>query len=159
MRAAAVMIRIAHAPFDPQTAARSFAEMFAGSGAVVTFLGQVRDEAGSVDRLLLEHYPGFAERGINDAAAEACRRWPLDSVVIVHRTGSLAPREPIVFAAAASARRRAALVAVDFLMDHLKCDAPFWMQEVCDGEACWIEPRAEDYKDKARWAAREATES
>lgn len=156
---AAVMIRIAPAPFDPQIEARSFAETFAGSGAVVTFLGQVRDEAGSVDGLVLEHYPGFAERGINDAAAEACRRWPLDGVAIVHRTGQLTPREPIVFVAAASAHRRAALEAVDFLMDYLKCDAPFWKQEVSGARARWIEPRAEDYEDKARWKANEPAES
>lgn len=154
-----VIVRIADAPMDPHAEARSFAERFASSGAIVTFLGQVRGEGGAVDALSLHHYPGFTERQIQAITAEACRRWPLDGALVVHRVGVLAPADPIVFIAAASAHRRAAFEAVDFLMDYLKCDAPFWKQEVAEGKTRWIDPRAEDHEDKSRWRANELTES
>jgi len=157
VRAGHIKVRIADAPFDPHAEARSFAETFGGAGAIVTFLGQVRDEGGSVEALSLEHYPGFTEERIQKAAADACHRWPLDGALIIHRIGRLTPGEPIVFVAAASAQRRAAFDAVDFLMDYLKCDAPFWKQEVSEAGRRWIEPRAEDYENKARWKASSET--
>ena len=63
----------------------------------------------------------------------------------------MAPGEPIVFVATAAPHRRAAFEAADFLMDYLKTDAIFWKKEVTASETRWIEPRADDYVDRARW--------
>ena len=52
---------------------------------------------------------------------------------------------------AASAHRREAFEAADFLMDYLKTEAMFWKKEARDGGETWIEPRDADYKDAARW--------
>lgn len=156
MSAVDFAVRILADAFDPNAEARDFAERRRASGAIVTFLGQARAENGRVEQLTLEHYPGFTEERICAFVDEARRRWPLDGVRIVHRAGVVRPREPIVFVAAAAAHRRAAFDAVDFLMDRLKTEAPFWKKEIMDGNERWIEPRAEDHADKARWAAEPA---
>lgn len=137
--------------FDPKAEVARFAERHRGAGAIVTFLGEVRGEDGCVDKLVLEHYPGFTDREIEAIAASAMARWPLAGIRIVHRVGALAPGEPIVFVAAAAAHRRAAFEAVDFLMDYLKSEAPFWKKEFSGGDARWIEPRDDDKRSKARW--------
>ena len=62
------------------------------------------------------------------------------------------PFDPIVFVATASAHRRAAFEAADFLMDYLKTEAAFWKKELTPTGSRWIEPRQQDYTDSARWA-------
>lgn len=143
--------------FDPQAENKAFSARNSQAGALVTFLGQVRAGNGGVEALVLQHYPGFTESRIHQLVEEAHARWPLYAVRIVHRVGTMAPGEPIVFVAAASAHRRAAFDAVDFLMDHLKSDTPFWKKEITDGAARWIEPRPEDHSDKARWFSPRST--
>lgn len=153
MSAGKVSIRISGAPFDPEAEAAQFRRRCAGAGAIVTFLGRTRGENGAVASLALEHYPSLTEAEIGRIAEEACARWPLEALAIVHRVGAMTPGDPIVFVAAAAAHRRPAFEAVDFLMDYLKSEAPFWKKEVgADGSARWVEPRAEDRRDKARWA-------
>jgi molybdopterin synthase catalytic subunit len=72
--------------------------------------------------------------------------------LVIHRYGRMERGEPIVFVAALSVHRREALQAVDFLMDRLKTDAPFWKKEVrAAGAPEWIEPRADDREARARW--------
>lgn len=144
--------------FDPDEEMRAFRRRFSDVGAITSFLGQVRGDADgrAVTSLRLEHYPGFTERMIDDFAREATARWPLTGLRIVHRVGGLFPGDPIVLVAAAAAHRRAAFEAVDFLMDYLKTEAPFWKQEVTGAGARWIEPREGDYADRMRW--RDATE-
>lgn len=144
-------ILILAAPFDPEEEARKLRRP--GAGAIVTFTGQVRSQGDASLRLILEHCPGLTEREIEAFAATACERWPLQALVIRHRVGRLAPGDPIVFVGAASAHRRAAFEAADCVMDYLKSAAPFWKREVDGRGARWIEPRAEDHRDLARWRA------
>ena len=137
--------------FDPGALLTEFTRGRREIGAVATFTGLARAEAGSTTTLELEAYPGFTEREIDKIADQAKRRFQLDDVLIRHRVGQIAPGEPIVFVAAAARHRRAAFEACDFLMDYLKSRAPFWKKEIGpDGER-WIEPRAQDHADIARW--------
>lgn len=148
------MITITSDPFDPGEALRQFTVESKGAGGIVSFSGLVRDTAssGEVTSLHLQAYSPMTETGIAGAVEAACARWPLIAVRIIHRTGDMAPGEPIVFVATASAHRRAAFEAADFLMDYLKTKAVFWKKEVTPAGAHWIEPRPEDYTDSARWA-------
>lgn len=141
-------------PFSPEEAAARFRERAEGAGAIVHFIGLVRDSAGdeAVRGLFLQHAPELTLRTIEALGLEAARRWDLGHVDIIHRIGEVGPREPIVFVATAAAHRRAAFEAADFLMDHLKSEAPFWKKERRAGGDVWIEPRAADYVDKARWS-------
>ncbi len=147
------MINIASAPFDPGAELSAFEKKASGAGAVVSFIGKVRATAGedTVKALYLEHYPGVTERSIGEIESEARQRWAIDDAHIIHRVGELQPGEPIVMVCVASAHRREAFEAADFLMDYLKTKAMFWKKEVREGGEAWIEPRKEDYKDAARW--------
>lgn len=147
------MIRVSPEPFDPGAELSAFERDAGGAGAVVSFVGKVRGAAGekNVTSLYLEHYPGVTERSIAAIEDEARKRWALFDVLVIHRVGALAPGEAIVMVCAASAHRREAFEAADFLMDYLKTEAMFWKKEVRDGDEAWIEPRDADYKDAERW--------
>ena len=122
-------------------------------GAVVTFSGLCRDEAGRLTALELEHYPGMAEAEIARIADEAVKRWPLTGLAAIHRYGRIAPGENIVLVIAASAHRQAAFEAASFMMDYLKSRAPFWKKEHrADGSASnWVEAKDADDHAAARW--------
>ena len=147
------MIKLTPEPFDPAAALKSFISKLPGSGALVSFTGLVRDYAGdqTVSKLYLEAYSPLTENGISSIAAQATARWDLDDCLIIHRTGSMQPGDPIVFVATASAHRRAAFEAADFIMDYLKTEAVFWKKETTPKGGKWIEPRGTDYEDAARW--------
>ena len=145
------MISLTFEGFDPGALLTEFTRERREVGAVATFTGLARAEAGSTAILELEAYPGFTEREIQKIADQARRRFELDDVLVRHRVGKIAPGEAIVFVATAAKHRRAAFEACDFLMDYLKSRAPFWKKEHGpDGER-WIEPRPEDHADIARW--------
>ena len=145
------MIRLTFDPFDPGALLTEFAKGRAETGAVATFTGIARAEAGATVALELEAYPGFTEAEIGKIAGAANARFGLDDYDIVHRNGKIAPGEPVVFVATAARHRRAALEACDFLMDYLKSKAPFWKKEHGPDGARWVEPHDRDHADLARW--------
>jgi len=149
------MIRVQEADFD---IAAELARLTGGRtdlGAIVTFTGTVRQGAGDdkIDEMTLEHYPGMTEGELERVEAEARSRWPLAASLVIHRYGRLAPGDNIVLVITASAHRKAAFEAAEFLMDYLKTSAPFWKREVSGGNARWVEARASDDADARRWAA------
>ena len=119
-------IRVQAAAFDPGTELNALHAANVGVGAVVGFVGYVRDfnEGQDVSGMFLEHYPGMTEKALEKIATEARQRWPLLKVDILHRIGRLEPGEPIVFVGTASAHRQAAFDACNFIMDYLKTRAP-----------------------------------
>ena len=102
--------------------------------------------------LELSSYAPLTLPGIATLAETAVARWALDGLLIVHRVGAMDPGDPIVLVAAASRHRRAAFEAVDYAMDHLKSEAWLWKRERTAAGWRWIEPRAEDFSDRQRWA-------
>jgi len=145
------MIRLVETAFDPGALLSDFSRDRREVGAVASFTGLARAEAGATAVLELEAYPGFTETEIGRIADQARERFGLADLLVVHRVGRIAPGEPIVFVATASRHRREAFEACDFLMDYLKSRAPFWKKEHGPGGARWIEPRAQDHADIARW--------
>lgn len=141
---------IADAPFSPEAELAAFAHHDAGARA--SFVGYCRptSHGAQVERLELQHYPGFTEAEISRLADAVSKRHDLLDLLVIHRTGAIPAGEPIVLVAALSAHRAAALAAVSELMDDLKTDAPIWKQEIGPDGARWIEPTAED---RARRAA------
>jgi molybdopterin synthase catalytic subunit len=126
----------------------------AAAGGIASFTGIVRGGAGPkrVTALTLEHYPGMTEKALERIAAEAAARFPLTGVTIIHRIGRLLPGQNIVFVAAASAHRQAALQAAAFLIDWLKTSAPFWKaEEYEDGKTAWVAARAADDAAASAW--------
>lgn len=149
------MITLTDQPFDPGVLLSAFSQARQETGAIATFTGLARAEGGSTTTLELEAYPGFTEKEIGKIAEQAAARFALDDFQIVHRIGAIAPGEAIVFVATAATHRRAAFEACDFLMDYLKSRAPFWKKETGPEGARWIEPRAQDHADIARWETQE----
>jgi len=148
------MIRLTEAAFEPGALLSEFAAGRRETGAIVSFTGLARAEAGGVETLELEAYPGFTEAAIGEMAEAARARFALQDLLIVHRIGRIGPGEAIVFVATAATHRRAAFEAADHLMDYLKSRAPFWKKSHGADGARWIEPRPQDYEDAARWDER-----
>ncbi len=146
------MISLTDQGFDPGPLLSGFCRGRAETGAVASFTGLARAEGGETKILELEAYRGFTEAQIGAIAETAKTRFELQDLMIVHRIGQIAPGEPIVFVATAATHRRAAFEACDYLMDYLKSRAPFWKKEHGPDGARWVEPRAQDHEDIARWA-------
>lgn len=141
-------------PFDAGAEiARVTAHLAGRAGAVVTFTGLCRDEAGRLTALELEHYPGMAETELVRVAEAALARWPLQALRVVHRHGLVAPGDGIVLVVTASSHRVAAFEAASFLMDYLKTRAPFWKREhLADGSVGgWVEATVADDAAAERW--------
>ena len=146
-------IKVQDADFDPAAESERLTKGRKDVGALVSFTGLCRDEAGRLSALELEHYPGMAEAELTRIATEACERWPLTGLTVIHRYGKIPPGDNIVLVIAASSHRRAAFEAADFLMDYLKTRAPFWKKEhLADGSSSdWVEAKDVDDKDARRW--------
>lgn len=148
-------VRIQHDPFDAAAESARLTDGRTDVGAVVTFTGLCRADAGaagqSLGALTLEHYPGMAEEEIERHVDEARRRWPLLGAVVVHRHGRLVPGDPIVLVVTASAHRGAAFAAAEFLMDWLKTSAPFWKKEERSDGGDWVEAKSSDDAATERW--------
>jgi molybdopterin synthase catalytic subunit len=139
---------------DPAAELENLMRKTSGDGAVVSFVGLVRDFSHGdqkVERLILEHHPRLTVASLEKIASDAVSRFNVSHVRLVHRCGDIGPREPIVFAAAASAHRRAAFEAADYLMDRLKTEAVFWKREEGPSGSSWIEPTEDDFADRNRW--------
>ena len=126
------------------------------AGAIALFIGTVRglSSDNGVTAMTLEHYPGMTESELTKIETEARDRWPLQDVTIIHRVGRLLPGDQIVLVGVASAHRKAAFKAAEFIMDFLKTDAPFWKaEERCDKKQ-WVEARSSDSDARDKWQRR-----
>ncbi|WP_027859817.1 molybdopterin synthase catalytic subunit MoaE [Marinobacterium jannaschii] len=128
----------------------------ARSGAVVTFTGIVRELVSdhSLKGLYLEHYPGMTEKALEKIVAQARERWELGNVIVLHRVGRMALNENIVFVGVASAHRKNAFEASQFIMDYLKRDAPFWKKEITAQGESWVDQKATDLSAAESWKSR-----
>lgn len=146
-------VRVQQQAFDPGAEVNAMHAANAGVGAVVSFVGYVRDfnDGLEVAGMFLEHAPGMTEKALTKIIVEAEQRWPLLKVEVLHRIGTLQPGEPIVFVGVASAHRQAAFDGCNFIMDYLKTRAPFWKKETTEDGPRWVEGRHSDQQAAERW--------
>lgn len=146
-------IILSSSPFDPEPVLAAMRRGNPRIGAVVSFLGLMRDinEGDGVSGLFLEHYPGMTEKALQSIVDEARERWDLETLKVIHRIGDLTPEDPIVLVAAASRHRGEAFRACEFVIDCLKTRAPFWKKETTDGGERWVDARHSDDEAEARW--------
>ena len=143
-------ISVQEAPFEPGDELQGFGGK--GAGALVTFTGIVRNnDAGTLEAMEIEHYPGMTQAALTDIAKDALARWSLGDVLVIHRFGRLQPGERIMMVATASSHRKDAFEAAEFLMDYLKSRAPFWKKEITRSGADWVAAREEDEDALQRW--------
>jgi molybdopterin synthase catalytic subunit len=124
-----------------------------GVGAVVAFVGTVRDRSDGADvsRMELEHYPGMTEKSIDAMIDAAMARFDIRAARVIHRVGVLDAQDQIVLVAVTSAHRGSAFEACEFLMDYLKTQAPFWKKEHTPQGARWVDARTHDDAALRRW--------
>ncbi len=148
------MIRVQEEDFDVGAEIAALRSGRTDIGAVVSFTGTVRDQAGDVTEMTLEHYPGMTETELVRLETEVQSRFPLQASLIVHRVGTLKPGDNIVLVVTASAHRDAAFDAARFLMDYLKTNAPFWKRESGPSGDKWVEAKRSDDDAAVRWQER-----
>lgn len=144
-------ILVQEQPFDYGSEASDFAAGRHDMGAIVTFTGVVRDVAGGLNAMEIEHYPGMTEKALEKIASEAMERWSLGDALVIHRYGRLEKGEQIMMVATAARHRKDAFDAAEFLMDYLKSRAPFWKKEHTGESAGWVAARDEDETALDRW--------
>ena len=146
-------IHVQTEPFDMAAEQKSMWEGHSQVGALVTFIGLMRDmnDGDRTNRMTLEHYPGMTEKALDAIAEEAAQRWQVQGIRIVHRVGHLKPQDPIVLVAVTASHRAEAFRACELLIDYLKTRAPFWKKENTDKGERWVEARTTDDDAAQRW--------
>jgi molybdopterin synthase catalytic subunit len=132
------MIAITDQPIDVDAAIA--AAQSERAGAVNVFIGTVRNHAGrrTVVRLEYEAYDKMALKKMEEVAAEARRRWPLEKAAIVHRKGILQIGEVAVVIAVSTPHRRESFEACQYIIDTIKQVVPIWKKEVYENGETWI---------------------
>jgi len=146
-------IRIQEKDFDISTEIATLRKGDPRVGAVVSFLGTVRDmnDGSQVKGMTLEHYPGMTEKALQDILDQAKARWDTYQTLVIHRVGPLQPEDQIVLVVVTSAHRGEAFAACEFIMDYLKTEAPFWKKEDTPEGARWVDARVTDDAALERW--------
>ena len=121
-------------PID-EPALLSHRVMSSGVGAVICFLGVVRGTEGhaTISALEYEVFQRMAEHQINLLFDELARRWPIESVRLVHRVGQVKVNEPSLWVEVVAQHRGEAFAACQWLIDELKRVVPIWKKPVMDG--------------------------
>jgi len=135
---------ITTAPLDTDALVRALDT--SGTGAVVTFIGLVRDHnlGRRVLHLEYEAYEALALRGLDLIVAEAAAQWPAVRLAIHHRTGRMELGEASVAIAAASPHRADAFAASRYAIERIKQIVPIWKHEYFEGGDVWIEGATAD---------------
>jgi molybdopterin synthase catalytic subunit len=146
-------IRVQAEDFDPGAECAAMTRGRTDIGAVASFVGLVRDanDGAGISRMTLEHYPGMTEKSLAEIVEEACGRWQVIDVTVIHRVGELKPGDNIVLVVVASAHRGDAFAACEFIMDYLKTRAPFWKKEETPQGGRWVDARASDDIAAEKW--------
>ena len=112
-------------------------------GAVVTFLGTVRDLTGDQVTVALDYeaYPALAEKKMAEIEQDTRQRWPIGDMVLVHRLGHLEVGDVSVAVAVSCPHRAQAFDACRHAIDRLKELVPIWKKENwADGRTEWVHP-------------------
>ena len=147
-------IRVQEADFDINAEYQAMREDNRDDGAIVFFVGQVREmnQGSQVTGLYLEHYPAMTEKSLQSIVEQARQRWPaLNRIRLIHRVGQLHISDQIVFVAVSSSHREAAFDACHFIMDYLKNRAPFWKKETLKQGERWVEALQKDQDALDKW--------
>ena len=109
--------------------------LFAGTGAALCFVGAVRgsEQGAPISALEYETFQRMAEHQFNRLFDEVEKRWPVDSVRLVHRVGEVKVQEPSLWVEVLAPHRQEAFAACQWLIDELKRVAPIWKQPVVGG--------------------------
>ena len=106
------------------------------AGAVVTFLGTVRDDG--IEMMELESFRESALQELESIRGEAVARFGLKSAEIVHRIGLLSVGDNIVAIVCSAAHRDEAFLGCRYIIEELKKRAPIWKKEIGENGERWV---------------------
>lgn len=114
--------------------------MSPGSGGIDVFIGTVRNatKGKAVVRLEFEAYEAMAITEMEKIAKKTIEKWPVQKLLIHHRTGILAVGEVPVIIAVSAAHRAAAFEACRYVIDTLKQTVPIWKKEIFEDGEVWV---------------------
>jgi molybdopterin synthase catalytic subunit len=120
-------LTIASEPID-EAALLAQREMSSGMGAAIYFLGVVREAEGAekISAIDYEAFHQMAERQFNLLFDEIEKRWPIESVRLVHRVGVVKVGEPSLWVEIIAPHRGEAFAACQWLIDEMKQVVPIW---------------------------------
>lgn len=109
-------------------------------GGIDVFIGTVRDatKGRQVLRLEFEAYQQMALNEMKKIAGQAIEKWPVEKILVHHRTGVLQVGEVPVVIAVAAAHRAAAFDACRYVIDTLKQTVPIWKKEFFEDGEVWV---------------------
>ncbi len=113
------------------------------AGAVVLFLGTVREITGNEQTLFLEYeaFAPLAEKALAEIAEQAKSKWAIEKLEIIHRLGILQPGETSIAVCVSCPHRADAFAACQQIMNKIKEVVPIWKKETSPkGVSNWIHP-------------------
>lgn len=112
-----------------------------GIGGVVAFLGTAREfsKGEEIIGLDFDHYPGMAEKKLNEIRERALKNFDIIEMGIVHRIGHIDIGENIVLIVAAAVHRNDAFMACEWAISELKRITPIWKKETTKKGEVWVE--------------------
>lgn len=135
------MVRIQQEDFSIDEEIRRVKASSDDIGGIVVFLGIGRgtSRGRTIKKLDFEHYPGMAEKKLNEIREQALRDFDIKEVNIVHRISEIGIGENIVLIVVGAAHRADAFKACKWCIDELKRITPIWKRETTPEGEIWVE--------------------
>ncbi len=135
------LVNLIETPLENYPWRKHLTEAAGTFGAVASFEGLVRQENASdpVTALAFDAYRPMAIAALRSLAVEARQRWPIQSIVMLHRLGTVPAGEVCVVVAVATGHRQEAFPACKYLIDTLKATVPIWKKEITASTSHWVE--------------------
>ncbi len=135
-----IIVAVQKIDFDLNSEMESLKAKTKKAGAVVFFVGKVRDlEDDKLQYLEIESFEELAKSQIREICKNAADRWDLEYILVKHRFGRLKLNDNIVLVVTSSKHRKNAYDASVYIMEYLKSNVPFWKKEVANKTQNWVE--------------------
>tara|TARA_Y100001954_G_C15472158_1_gene436166 strand:+ start:19 stop:444 length:426 start_codon:yes stop_codon:yes gene_type:complete len=135
-----IIVAVQKIDFDLNLEMESLKAKTKKAGAVVFFVGKVRDlENDKLQYLEIESFEELAKSQIKEICKNAADKWDLEYILVKHRFGRLKLNDNIVLVVTSSKHRKNAYDASVYIMEYLKSNVPFWKKEVTNKTQNWVE--------------------
>ncbi|NVJ54502.1 MAG: molybdenum cofactor biosynthesis protein MoaE [Campylobacteraceae bacterium] len=108
-------------------------------GAIITFVGVVRDE-NKIDGLSFDIYEPILKSWFDSWQEKANEKNAI--VLMAHSRGDVLNHESSYIAGVCSPKRRVALEMIDEFVEDFKAQAPIWKYDIIDGKRVYAEDRS-----------------
>ena len=137
--ASRLRVDVSEAPIDVQALVAWAGDP--GAGAVLTFVGTVRDSKHGrrVLRIDYEAYAPMAVKVLRRIGAEMLERWPVCRAGLVHRVGRLEIGDASLALVVSAPHRAEGFEALRHAIESVKLDVPIWKKEIFEDGEVWVQ--------------------